>query len=84
MGGVILLFINFIVVNLLTLYYNIFKIDVHLKLKLFNISLVSIERTSNGFGYVLMGGGMLLSILIGGTITLIIYIIYQHKKKPSN
>lgn len=84
MGGLVLLFLNFIIVNILTLYFAMSQIDVHIKLKLFNIPLISIERTSNQFGYVFMDGGMLLSILLGGLITLIVCIISQHKKNFSN
>lgn len=78
-GGLIVLLLNFIIVNVLTLYYGMSQIDVHFKLKLLNIPLLSIERTSDEFGYVFMGAGMLLSILIGGIVALIIYNIFQQK-----
>lgn len=83
-GGLIFLFLNLIVVNLLTLYHDMYQINIDMNLKLFNIPLVSIERNSSGFGYVFMGGGMLLSILMGGIITLAIYTITQHKNKLPN
>lgn len=83
-GGLVLLFLNFIIVNILTLYYDMSQIDVNIKMKLFNIPLLSIERNSNEFGYVFMGTGMLLSILTGGVITLIIDIVSRNKKKFSN
>lgn len=75
--GFYMLFINFIIINLLILYYDINKINVDINLKLFNLPLVIIERTPKSFGYTFMFTG---SILIGGIIGLLFKFIKKSKK----
>lgn len=78
--GLYMLFINFIIINLLTLYYDINKTNVDINLKLFNLPLVIIERTPKSFGYTFMNTGMIASILIGGIIGLLFKFIKKSKK----
>ena len=83
-GGLLVLVLNFIVLNALTLYYDMSQIDIDIKWSISNILLASILRTPNEFSYEFMGGGIFLSILIGGIIALLITIIFQNKKSTIN
>lgn len=78
-GGFLVLVLNFILLSSLTLYYDISQIDVAIEWNILRVPLASILRTPNEFSFEFMGGGMLLSILIGGMIALLLT-FFQNKR----
>ncbi len=78
--GLFMMFINFIIINVLTLYYFINEINIDFNLKFFNISFFIFEVTPNSFGFTLMFAGMIASILIGGIVGLLFKLLLSKKK----
>lgn len=78
-GGLLVLLINFCVVNILTLYYVNTDTSKNVNLELYNYSLFTMDTTPDGFGYVFTYEGMLASLLLGGILGLLCRFVCSKK-----